>query len=380
MCTVGATNHDSSATSIASFSSCGWTYDWRIKPDFTAQGNSVTSASNDGSTSSNNCSTTGMSGTSMATPTAAGYGLLTRQYYADGYYPTGSPNSSNKFEPSAALVKATVLNSAVDMTGVTGYPPNKIEGWGRITLDEALYFTGGSKKLWVVDETAGLKTGFSKCYFINNNSTSISLKVTLVWLDYPAALYSSPALVNDLMLEVSNPNAITTYHLMLDQNYNIIQTTNSFDPQDNRNTVEQILVSDPKVGIWSIKVYGINVPIGPQLYAIVATGDVSAASPPDVPTGINAAATADNRITVSWPTTSSATCYNIYRNFGACPGNSWVKIANCVTGDSYNDDTVSGGSTYAYKVSAVYPGGCESDTSNCVQATATGICTLAPFF
>ena len=77
---------------------------------------------------------------------------------------------------------------------------------------------------------------------------------------------------------------------------------------------------------------------------------------------------------------SGASCYNVYRSFGSCPGSTWSKIANCIANTSYNDDTVSGGSTYAYKVTAVYPGECESEQSNCVQATATGICTLAPSF
>ncbi len=377
---IGATLHGTSATSIASYSSEGWSYDKRMKPDFTCQGSSVVSANNDGNNNSNNCGTLTMSGTSMACPTCAGYGLLTRQYYVDGYYPTGAPVPSNGFIPSAALIKATMVNGSVDMTGVTGQPPNITEGWGRLQLDESLYFTGDTRRLWVADNTSGFTTGMSRCYYIQNNSTTQTLKATLVWSDYPAALNANPALVNDLMLEATDPANSTNYHLTLDASYNIVQTTNDALPQDNRNTTEQLSISSAATGIWKIKVKGINIPQAPQPYALVVTGDVADTTQPAAPTGVSASATADNQITVSWSAATGAVCYNVYRSFGACPGTTFEKIANCVSSTSYVDNSVSGGSTYAYKVTAIYAASCESDFSSCAQATATGICTLAPTF
>jgi len=378
--TIGSCQHGTSATSISSFSSRGWTYDKRMKPDFICQGSSVISASNDGNNSSYNCSTTSMSGTSMATPTCAGYGLITRQYYVDGYYPTGTSVPANGFNPSGALIKATMLNGSVDMTGVSGSPPNITEGWGRLQLDESLYLQGDTRKLWVRDVSDGLATGMGRCFNVQNNSTSQTLKVTLVWSDYPAAYYADPALVNDLMLEVTNPAGTTTYHLTLDSSYNIVQTTNPADPQDNRNPVEQVVVSSPPTGVWQVKVKGINVPHPPQKFALVVTGDVADTTQPAAPTGVSASATGDNQITVSWSAASGATCYSVYRSMGACPGGTFEQVANCITTTSYVDNTVSGGSTYSYKVTAIYPTSCESYFSNCAQATATGTCTLSPTF
>jgi len=378
--TVGSSQHDLQAVNILQSSSRGWTYDMRLKPDLIAQGKDVISANNDGDIHSYNCSVIEMSGTSMACPVAAGYGILTRQYYYDGYYPTGSPNPSNGFNPSAALLKATMINSAVDMTGVPSSPPNIIEGWGRLKLNESLFFPADSKKLIVFDENEGLATGWAKCYYIDNYESNNSLKITLAWSDYPAALYANPALVNDLMLEVTDPSGTNTYHQTLDPYFNIIQTNNPSLPQDNRNNVEQLTIDFPTNGIWKIKVKGINIPFPLQPYAIVATGSINMIEQPAPPVNINATADSDNQITVSWNNISSAQCYNIYRSFGSCTNNQFDKIADCIPVNYFIDKTVSGGSTYSYKITAIYDNACESAFSQCVEATAKGICTLPPSF
>ena len=73
----------------------------------------------------------------MASPAVTGAAALVRQYFVEGWYPSGSPNAGDGFSPSAALLKAVLTNSAVDMTGIAGYPSNQ-EGWGRILLENAL--------------------------------------------------------------------------------------------------------------------------------------------------------------------------------------------------------------------------------------------------
>lgn len=50
--------------------------------------------------------------------------------------------------PSGTLLKATLLNSAVDMTGISGYPSNT-EGWGRVLLGDTVYFPGDTRNLIV---------------------------------------------------------------------------------------------------------------------------------------------------------------------------------------------------------------------------------------
>ncbi|MCK5378320.1 MAG: S8 family serine peptidase, partial [Acidobacteria bacterium] len=112
---VGSTGHAESADSISSFSSRGPTDDGRIKPSITIVGSSVMSANNDGSVSTNNCDDQGMSGTSMASPGAAGLAALVRQYYSDGWYPTGAATPADALNPSAALLRATLINSGQQM-------------------------------------------------------------------------------------------------------------------------------------------------------------------------------------------------------------------------------------------------------------------------
>jgi hypothetical protein len=73
------------------------------------------------------CGTVVMSGTSMA-PAIAAAGAMVRQYYQDGWYPTGTKVSGNGFIPTGALIKATLLNGTVDMTGISGYPGTKKAG------------------------------------------------------------------------------------------------------------------------------------------------------------------------------------------------------------------------------------------------------------
>ena len=96
-----------------------------------------------------------------------------------------------------------------------------------------------------------------------------------------------------------------------------------------------------------------------------------------------ATATGPNQIQVTWSDGApSSTTFNVYRAVGTCasPGTFSV-VGGGVAGSPFVDSTVSGGTTYAYQVTGRdVTGGCESAPSGCVQATATGSCTLPPTF
>lgn len=64
-----------------------------------------------------------MTGTSMACPAVSG--LLVRQYFT--FYPTGAAVPANSFT-IGTLIRAVLLNSTVDMTGISGYPSNQVGG------------------------------------------------------------------------------------------------------------------------------------------------------------------------------------------------------------------------------------------------------------
>ena len=48
-------------------------------------------------------------GTSYSTPLVAGSVALIRQYFMDGYYPSGGKHSQHSFTPSGSLLKAMVI-------------------------------------------------------------------------------------------------------------------------------------------------------------------------------------------------------------------------------------------------------------------------------
>jgi subtilisin family serine protease len=165
---IGGTRTSNTSTSdenISGFSSRGWTGDGRIKPDIMAPAYN-NSAGNDNTVDGTvNCGTSGGGGTSYAAPIAVGAAALVRQYFMDGFYPSGTKSAGDAMTPTAALLKAMLINSAVSMTGtdnsggtITPIPSNE-QGWGRIRLDQALVFTGGARKLYVDDHRQTMPAG-----------------------------------------------------------------------------------------------------------------------------------------------------------------------------------------------------------------------------
>ncbi len=277
---VGASQNGASRDRMATFSSRGPTADGRLKPDVLAPGVFIWSAH--GCDPGGQCDDyVQFSGTSMATPTAAGAVALLRQYYTDGWYPTGTKQSSDRFVPSAALVKATLINGATEIAGTGAYDngenryPNFNQGWGRILLDDALFFQGDARTLWLDDYRAGVDTGGSVTYQIAIADASMPVEVTLVWSDFAGAPMSSPNLVNDLDLVVTGPDG-TTYDGNQYTGYNPGESQRNATGADHLNNVEGVLArTGVQSGIWTITVSGYNVPEGPQPYAVVATGGIT---------------------------------------------------------------------------------------------------------
>jgi hypothetical protein len=256
---------------MASFSSCGPTLDGRLKPDVTVPGSNIISANNDLSITTNNCGTLSLSGTSMASPGAAGLTALIRQYFTDGWYPTGTKVSPNGLTPSAALLKASLINSAISMTGTTAIPAN-CQGWGRVLLENTLYFNGQASKLWVKDNAAAFATGSTnedRTYTFTVTAGE-SLKATLAWTDFPSTPAAGTNLVNDLDLIVTGPGGTTWRGNVFSGGASATGGT-----ADRKNTLEQVLLASPAAGSYTVTVRSFNVPSGPQPFALVVTGNAA---------------------------------------------------------------------------------------------------------
>jgi len=249
----------------------GPTLDGRRKPDLMAPGCGIFSAS-----AASGCGTVSLNGTSMAAPAVTGLAALVRQYYTDGFYPSGVA-SSGGFVPSGALVKATLINSAADMAGIAGYP-NDTEGWGRVVADRALYFPGDTSRLFVVDRrnVSGLATGDVEEFAFTVNSGSSPLRATLVWTDPPAAAGAFNASVNNLDLEVIAPDNVTTYI----GNAFLGGETVTLAAADAKNNVEQVHRLAPQAGTWKARIKGSGVNESYQGFALVVTGDITPMASP----------------------------------------------------------------------------------------------------
>lgn len=267
---VGAT-HDSPNQHNHCSGGAGPTTDARRKPEVFAPGCFVTSAR-----SNTACDVIADGGTSMATPAVAGVAALFRQYFVDGFYPTGSPVLADTLVPSGALLKAMLIDCTSDMTGVSGFPSNR-EGWGRIVADSVAYFTGDTRRLVVRDirNATGLSTGQVRNYEVAVGAAAEPLRFTLVWTEPPAAAGAALAQVNNLDLEVVSPGGAS---------FNGNRFSNGFSTPggaaDARNNVEQVHVSVVQPGHWLVRVKGTAVNQGTQGFALVVTGDVAAAQLP----------------------------------------------------------------------------------------------------
>ncbi len=383
--TVGALNHGASTT-IVGFSSRGPTTDGRRKPDIQAPGVAIISArGNDDDASPpanlNDAGTASLSGTSMSSPTVAGGAALMRQYFVDGWYPTGVASANDQRKPLGAEMKAVLLNG----TGMISTAPDNNYGWGRIFLDRNLFFPGDSRDLrtFARKNEAGVRTGQSHSYEINV-AAGQEFRATLVWYDPAGTAGAARALVNNLDLEVSDGTNVYRGNVISGSGAAANSTTGGV--ADITNPVEQVVLTAPVAGTYTITVRGLAVPgngvfgSDRQGYGLAVSSSAVASAvvlAPGTPVLSNTAGTISAAITPI----AGATSYQLYRATGTCASanaQDFQLIATSAT-TAITDDSSQGGFSYAYKVRGADSNG-EGPISACAQIVSTAPCTLTPSF
>jgi uncharacterized repeat protein (TIGR01451 family) len=148
-----------------------------------------------------------------------------------------------------------------------------VAGWGRLDLD--FINAPAPYALWLDDHSSGLVTGQAVSYThtllrpLEVLTDSQPLRVMLVWTDPPASLSASAQLVNDLDLVVAGPGGATYYG-------------NDTPSGDRTNNVEGVIVNDPPLGRYQVRVSGYNVPVDSQPYALAVAGPFRDTSAPSL--------------------------------------------------------------------------------------------------
>lgn len=268
---VAATESGAGADTIAGFSSRGWAEDGRVKPDLAAPGNGIQAASSDGNTTTSNCTTSGGGGTSFASPLVAGLAALVRDYFAQGFHPSGAPVASNvATNVSAALVKAVLIASCRAMTNEAVAPPSRAQGWGRPNLGLAFAFTDTVHRLYVKDAGPFFADTPAQPFtaYLQIRSTNAPLKIVLTWTDFPGTPGAGKQLINDLDLVVRSPGGV--FH------GNVLSSGASIAATwfDRTNNIEQVYLPAAATGIIEVAVWAAVIPQATQDFALVVSGDV----------------------------------------------------------------------------------------------------------
>ncbi|MFN0067144.1 MAG: S8 family serine peptidase, partial [Limisphaerales bacterium] len=262
---------------MADFSSRGPCEDGRIKPDVVAPGTWIASLQSSSATDENawlpiSANYQFQGGTSQAGPGVSGAAAVFVQFYRATH---------TNATPSPALVKAALINSAVDLddeAGGTEPVPNHEEGWGRVALTNLI---GTPRGIEFHDQAAALTNGQAWERRFLSGDPQAPLKVTLVYTDVPGLPAAVPALVNDLDLEVVAPDGTVYRGNAFDAGDSIPNALAA----DNVNNVEGVHLREPVPGEWTVRVRATKVVedihgrdgVAPvQDFALVISGDLPA--------------------------------------------------------------------------------------------------------
>ena len=252
----------------AGYSGWGPADDGRIKPDLVANGESLYSSS-----AASESSYTTMSGTSMATPNAAGAAALLLDW---------AHHLRPDWMPRASTLKALLIHSADDL-GRRG--PDYTFGWGLIHTRAAAQLLRLQADLpesqTLIEDTLSTTQTVHSYFFTWDNVSPI--KATLVWTDPPGTPTNGldirqPRLVNDLNLKIKGPTGLVSLPWRLNPLTPSLPAQTGTNQVDN---VEQIQIGLPSsTGVYQLIVStDQSLQSGTQAYSLILEG---AGTPPRI--------------------------------------------------------------------------------------------------
>lgn len=224
----------------ASFTSYGPTNDNRVKPDISAKGVDVYSATNAGYNLYVN-----ESGTSMACPGVTGALALVQQYYANLHTPEGA---AVKTYMRSSTVRALVAHTA-DEAGLADGPDN-IFGWGVLNAKKAAQVLGAAANNTTASVEELVLTPNQTYTKTISALGSEPLVATIAWTDPAGAITvnkTTAVLINDLDITLTKGSEIN-YPWRLDDTGNYAERG-----QNNVDNIEKVEVVNP-VGAYTITV------------------------------------------------------------------------------------------------------------------------------
>ena len=149
--------------------------------------------------------------------------------------------------------------------------------WHHLALDFGPVLDSVRGKTIAVDFSVVQKDSPNAIFYVDNVSMYINtptyggpFRITLAWTDYPGAAFASKTLVNDLDLEVIAPDG---KHFAGNTGTYASGQCLRDGIWDACNNVEGVLLPSARHGVYKVVVHGINVPHGPQPFALAASGD-----------------------------------------------------------------------------------------------------------
>lgn len=258
-----------------------------------------------------------MEGTSCATGFVGGAAAIVRQFYQNQGLTTYP-------QPSAALIKATLIHGAANLGGQGNYDPQWAgpgtgnyndwwmlsakpsydQGFGRLDIRKSLFPAQPTTSAFD-DHTVGIMTGERHTKYYDILDDTVPFEITLAWTDINSTPQPQVALLNDLDLLVIDPGGTEYHGNIYATNYKVDAHTPVYETWgrisqsnpggtvfDRSNNVERVVVPPVaiKKGTWTVIVSGTTIsqtsPNNPQSYAYIASGGSlrgAVTPPPEVP-------------------------------------------------------------------------------------------------